>query len=128
MIVIEEIKNIDDYLEVYGWHFNEKLCQYAVSKMMRDGKVIECMNKECVDTLLSQNNITLANNTDHDYVFVCNMGKADYLGSSIPDEKHLALYVKDTIDDEDVPDGFIMKRWYATIDEEQCPINWNDIF
>lgn len=43
------------------------------------------------------------------------MCKADYYGSSITDEKHFALYIKDTIDDEDAGDGTTMRRWYATM-------------
>ena len=33
------------------------------------------------------------------------MGKADYLGSSIPDENYLAKYVNDVINDIDGYDG-----------------------
>jgi len=43
------------------------------------------------------------------------MCKADYYGSSITDEKHFVLYIKDTIDDEDAGDGTTMRRWYATM-------------
>mgnify|MGYP003509785768 CR=1 FL=1 len=63
------------------------------------------VSKEYIDKLLQSNNITLENNVGHDYVFVGNMCKADYYGSSITDEKHFALYIKDTIDDEDAGDG-----------------------
>jgi hypothetical protein len=41
----------------------------------------------------------------YDSVYVANMCKADFLGSSIVDDVHMALYVKDVIDDPDATDG-----------------------
>ena len=38
------------------------------------------------------------------------MCKADYLGSSIENERQLAIYVKDTIDDSDANDETIFRR------------------
>ena len=41
------------------------------------------------------------------------MGYIDYMVSSIIDLKHLAMYVKDVIDDKDGYDGIVFNRWYA---------------
>ncbi len=114
------------YLSHYGWHFNKALCNYAISLMKRNKKPLEKLNKEYVDKLLTQNNITLENNIGYDYIFVANMCKADYYGSSITDEKHVALYIKDTIDDEDVSDGVTMRRWYATMVANGIMVDWDD--
>lgn len=62
-----------------------------------------------------------------DYVFVGNMCKADYYGSSITDERHFALYIKDTIDDEDAGDGTTMRRWYATMVANGTMVDWEDV-
>lgn len=61
------------------------------------------------------------------YVFVGNMCKADYYGSSITDERHFALYIKDTIDDEDAGDGTTMRRWYATMVANGTMVDWEDV-
>jgi hypothetical protein len=53
------------------------------------------------------------------------MCKADYYGSSIEDDKHYALYIKDSIDDEDIADGTILKRWIATMKSKDIEIDWN---
>ena len=98
------------YLKYYGQHFNKKLCQFAVSKM-NHGK--SPVSKEQVDVILNKYNIELENNELYDYIYVYNMGNNDFLGSSILDEKHLALYVKDVIDDADGYDGIVFTRWYA---------------
>lgn len=119
-------KYMRKYLQNYGWHFNKALCQYAVSLMKKGGKPLESLSKEYVDKMLSINGIKLAKNVGNDYVFVANMGKADYYGSSITDEKHLALYIKDTIDDEDAGDGTIMRRWYATMVANGEMIDWEE--
>lgn len=114
------------YLSHYGWHFNKALCNYAVSLMKRNQKPLEKLNKEYIDKLLTQNGVTLDKNVGYDYVFVANMCKADYYGSSITDEKHVALYIKDTIDDEDVGDGVTMRRWYATMVANGIMVDWDD--
>ena len=69
--------------------------------------------KEKVDEILAKHSINLKHNELYDYVYVYNMGNNDFMGSSIIDEKHLALYVKDVIDDEDGYDGIVFNRWYA---------------
>lgn len=92
-------EEMEAYLSNFGWHFNKKMCEFAVSLMKKlnpsTGKKerIEPISKEKVDELLTRYGIKLENNALYDYVYVANMGKADYLKSSIPDEAHLALYI-----------------------------------
>lgn len=119
-------KYMRKYLQHYGWHFNKSLCQYAVSLMTKNGKKLEPLTKEFVDKLLEQHNVKLTKNIGYDYLFVANMCKADYYGSSISDEKHVALYIKDTIEDEDAGDGTTMRRWYATMIANGIMIDWED--
>ena len=112
------------YLKYYGEHFNKKLCEFAVSKMNHGKAPVE---KERIDELLTKYAITLEHNELCDYVFVYNMGYNDYFGSSIVDEKHLALYVKDVIDDKDGYDGIVFNRWYADMVVQGIPIEWDDM-
>ena len=112
------------YLKYYGQHFNKKLCNFAVSKMSH-GKVP--IQKEKVDEILNKHNVVLKYNELYDYVYVYNMGNNDFLGSSIPDEKHLALYVKNVIDDEDGYDGIVFNRWYADTVTQGIPIEWDEM-
>ncbi len=119
-------KYMRKYLQHYGWHFNKSLCQYAVSLMTKNGKKLEPLTKEFVDKLLEQHNVKLTKNIGYDYLFVANMCKADYYGSSISDEKHVALYIKDTIEDEDAGDGTTMRRWYATMIANGIMVDWED--
>lgn len=126
-------EEMEAYLSNFGWHFNKKMCEFAVSLMKKanasTGKKerIEPISKEKVDELLTRYGIKLENNALYDYVYVANMGKADFLKSSIPDEAHLALYIKDTIDDPDAPDGTTMRRWYATMIAAGEPIEWDEM-
>lgn len=112
------------YLKYYGQHFNKKLCQFAVSKM-NHGK--QPISKDKVDEILNKYGIILEHNELYDYVYVYNMGNNDFLGSSIQDEKHLALYVKDVIDDEDGYDGIVFNRWYADTVTCGIPIEWDEM-
>lgn len=118
--------NMRRYLQNYGWHFNKALCDYATSLMKKEGNKLATVSKEFVDNTLKQYNIELKNNVGYDYIFVANMCKADYYGSSIEDEKHFALYIKDTIDDEDASDGTTMRRWYATMIANGVLVDWEE--
>jgi len=112
------------YLKYYGQHFTKKLCDFAVDKMHHNKQPI---SKERADELLNKYNVSLRNNELYDYIYVINMGNNDFVGSSIPDEKHLALYVKDVIDDEDGYNGIVFNRWYADMVSLGIPIEWDDM-
>ena len=118
------------YLVAYGWHFNRKACDYAVSMMRRNNastgrsEKIDPYTKEQVTALLANHGVTLNSNVLYDSVYVANMCKADFLKSSVPDELHLALYIKDVIDDEDAADGTTMRRWYASMVAAGIPVDW----
>lgn len=112
------------YLKYYGQHFNKKLCDFAVSRM-NHGKTP--VSKEMVEQILQKYNINLDYNELYDHVYVYNMGNNDFFGSSIPDEKHLAMYVKDVIDDKDGYDGIVFNRWYADTVTSGIPIEWDEM-
>ena len=118
------------YLRYNGRHFNRKLVDFATSKMTtRDsnGKEIalEPITREQLDNMMKQSNVHLTNNDNpYDAVFVANMCKADYLGSSVPDGLHLCLYVKDVIDDVDGYDGIAFNRWYADMCRKGIQVDW----
>ena len=83
--------------------------------------------KEKIDEVLNRHGIKLENNELYDYVYVYNMGNNDFMGSSIIDEKHLAMYVKDVIDDRDGYDGIVFNRWYADTVTYGIPIEWDEM-
>ena len=124
-------KEMIDYLSNYGRHFNKKLCLFAINMMTKssNGKIekINPYTKDEVDNLLKVYNTKLNNNQLYDYVFVANMCKADFLKSSISDEQHLTLYIKDVIDDVDAYDGIVFNRWYADTRRKGIPIEWSDM-
>lgn len=116
------------YLQNYGWHFSKAMCDWAVSKMKdRNGSKLSPYTKERVDTILSQNGIELKNSEGYDAVYVMNMARADYLGSSITDEAHLARYVKDYLDDVDGVPTRAMDEFYAHCIAAGVPIIWSEM-
>lgn len=86
---------------------------------------LEPITREQLDNMMKQSNVHLTNNDNpYDAVFVANMCKADYLGSSVPDGLHLCLYVKDVIDDVDGYDGIAFNRWYADMCRKGIQVDW----
>jgi len=78
---------MQDYLSYYGWHFNKRLCDFAVKKMIsKQGTRIIPYTKEVLESLMQKHGITIEKGQGYDCVYVANMAKADYFGSSIIDE------------------------------------------
>ena len=100
------------YLRYNGYHFNKKMCDWAVGQM---------------EEMLETAGLKLDNLVGYDHVYVANMCKADFWGSSIKDEESMARYVKDTVDDVDQKDGFIFNRFYADCCHGGLPIPWDDV-
>lgn len=119
------------YMRNYGPHFNRKLFEFAVGKMTKriDGveKKITPLKKEDVDNIMRMNNVEVRRGQLYDCAYVANMCKADFLGSSIIDERHLAMYVRDVIDDVDAPDGLVFNRWYADMCYNGIAIDWEEM-
>lgn len=116
-----------NYLRYNGPHFNKKLVDFATSNMKDKNGKLTPYTKEQVDNMLSVAGIKLENNQLYDYVFVANMAKADYYGSSIIDTIRLAKYIKDVIDDVDGYDGIAFNRWYADMCRKGIVINWEEM-
>lgn len=119
------------YLRNYGPHFNRKLFEFAVKGMTKwiDGKEqnITPFTKDNVENILNNNGVNIRNGQLYDCAYIANMCKADFLGSSITDERHLALYIKDVIDDIDAPDGLLFNRFYADCCYSGVAIPWEDV-
>lgn len=121
------------YLRNHDYSFSKKACEYAVSLMRKTNtstgksEPIEPWSKEQVDELLKRYNVTLENNIGYNYVYIANMLRADKFKSSIPDEAHLALGIKDVIDDVDCSPYCVFLEWMAKMDGNGEPIEWDDI-
>ena len=119
------------YLGNYGFHFNKKACEFAVSMMSKrdssTGKPVQqlMLSKEDVDAMLAKNNVKLENDCMYDSTYVANMLMSDMYKSSIPDEQHIALGIKDLIDDIDQRDGYLFVRWYCNALYNGNPIDWS---
>ena len=123
---------MEDYLSTYGWHFSKKMCNWATSNMYKkttngSKNFILPMTKEGVDEILKRYSISLQHKIGYDYVFVANMCMADYMGSSIEDERHMALFIKDYVDDPDGYEELPFTRFYADCIGSGTPIDWEDM-
>ena len=115
------------YLGTYGEHFSKELCEDAV-RLMRDrnGNRVQMATKEEVKALLDRHAVTLEHNTLYDAVYVHAMAVADYWGSSITEESHLAMFIKDYLDDPDGYEGKAFNRWYADMCKQGIVFDWDD--
>lgn len=122
-----------NYMRNYGKHFNKKMYEFAVSKMYKVNKTnnskekVKVLTRDEYDAMLSKNGVVLNNDVLYDGMYVASMAQSDFFGSSLPNEQHLALYVKDYIDDPDQVDGFVFNRFYADCVLKGEPIEWDDM-
>lgn len=124
-------EDMEQYLSYYGHHFNKKLCDFAVERMMKEDKAtglmkhITPMTLDELKSLLEKNKIRIDSNETYDALFAANMCKADYLGSSVTDEEHLAKYVEDVLCDPDGYEGLVFMRFLADCCGKGEVIFWN---
>ena len=116
-----------EYKRRNGCHFNQALCEFAVSRMEgEDGKPIKAMSRQEVERMLEETKIKVEHQKGYDHVFVANMGLSDYLGESVPDMEHLAKYVKNVLDDPDGYEGIAFCRWVADCVGKKVEVPWEE--
>ena len=119
------------YINNYGCHFNKKLAKEAANRMYKydgsDKVYIKPYTKEDVEKMLDMYGVHIGRNKLYDAVYVANMCKADFLGSSIKTEEDLCHYIKDVLDDADATDGYVFNRFYADTIFMNNPIEWDDM-
>lgn len=114
----------DCYIKKYGYHFNNKLCKYAISLMHHSDKSNN-LSWEQVMSMLERYKIQLDTSHPYDIYYVANMGYHDFYKSSIKDEEHLAQFIQDYLDDEDGYEGVSFCRWLADIKHKSIEIDWS---
>lgn len=121
------------YIRANGWHFTRKACEYAMKHMYKRNsgsnkpERIDPVTMDQYKEIMTKYGIKVDNDIMCDGLYVINMGKAKYHKSSIPDEQHLAMFVKDTLDDVDGADGNVMRCWYAKMVGSGIPVDWEEI-
>ena len=114
-----------NYLRYNGPHFSKKLAEFAISKMKKNKRPLQAISEEQMDEMLKKSNIKIENDYLYDGLYVINMAKADFFGSSITTDENLIKYVKDYLDDEDGYDGIAFNRFLADCARKGMVINWD---
>lgn len=121
-------RDMREYLSYHGRHFSKPMLEWAVGMMEgRDGGKIKPMEREALKEKLRANGVTVKNDMGYDVPYVWAMGTADYMGSSIPDEAHLAKFVCDYCDDRDGSPTRAFDEFYAKTMALGIPIPWGDV-
>ena len=123
-------KGMDAYMASHGRHFSKPMLEWAVG-MMRDrtGKKVTLPDKKQLDNILSAHNVSIERDEGfYDPLYVWCMARADYFGSSIVDDLHMARYVKDFLDDPDNDSGTkAFDHFYIDCVANGIDIPWEDI-
>lgn len=120
---------MEAYLASHGRHFSKPMLEWAVGLMKdRNGNRGLTVEKKQFDDTMKAYDLEL-NRKDgyYDGPYVWAMAKSDYMGSSITDERHLALFVKDYIDDVDGNKTRAFDEFYINCVAKGVDIPWKDI-
>lgn len=118
----------EEYTDQYGCHFNKKLYEWAVSMMTdRSGNSVSPMTKEQVNEALRVQGVTIKNDRGYDVPYVYHMLKSDCYGSSLKDDAHLALGVKDYLDDIDGYPTRAFDEFVVKCRAKKEPIFWSEV-
>ena len=128
LLILNAMTSFEEYTDQYGCNFNKKLYEFAVSMMEgRGGEKITPMTKEQVSAFLRANGVTISRDMGYNAAYVHAMAKADYWGSSIKDDAHLALFVKDFLDDPDGTDTKAFDHFVVDCRAKGVPIFWDEM-
>ena len=120
------------YLSYYGMNFSKKLYEFAVENMRResaDGRLerVKPLTVDELKNILSKYKINIESNDLYNALYLAAMVKADYWGTSIEDDEHLAKFIEDTLCDVDAADGQVFARYLADCSVKGCVIHWNEM-
>lgn len=112
-------KDFINYLRYYGHHFNKKLCEFACKHLSKPE-----YSKDKINELLKIYQIEIPDTELYDIIYVANWCNSILYGSSISDEKHFMLFIKDLFEKES---DLIFNRWYADMAKKGIAIEWSDM-
>ena len=118
-----------EYFDKHGMHFSKALYEHAASEMYRinsngNKEYMKPMTAEEYWQVMRKYNVQPKSEHMWDSLYVMSMAMADFMGSSLPDERSVTMYVKDYVDDPDAPEGFILGRYLSDVELENKCINW----
>ena len=124
-------REMEAYLQHYGWHFSKRAAEYAISMMWKEddkGKQerIAALKREELEELMKKHSVSLEYDELYDAVYVAAMCKADFMGANgaIEDDIHMLRYVKCVIDDPDADEGEVFATWVMRMRAKGEPIDW----
>lgn len=124
-------EDMEQYMSYYGCHFNKKLYEFAVGMMRKEDKTTGKMKKvtpmtvDELKALLEKHKVEIEPNSIYDALYLASMVKADFWGSSIEDEEHMAKYIENVICDVDGYDGIVFCRFLADCSAKGISVFWD---
>ena len=124
-------EDMERYLSYYGFHFNKKLYEFAVSNMEKRNRTTGEKEKlspvqiEDFERSLRRYRVNIPENNLYDAAYLASMVDADFWGSSIEDEEHMARYIEDVLCDVDGYEGLVFSRFLADCGAKGNVIFWD---
>ena len=116
-----------DYVNKHGYHFTDKLAEYASDKMINDVGSSHSWNCSSVYTSIKNMGLTYPNNvTIGDLTYAANMAYADFYPRVLSDETDCIRMAYYMAKDVDGYEGMIFSRWATDIFRKDLMIDWEN--
>ena len=116
------------YMDANKGYFSKALAEWAISHMQKENEKgelvdIKSVKLEKVNEILKAHNVEIPEESTYDAWYLYNMCLADYQ-KSLPDEKKIAEYIDETINDPDCEPTAVLACFRAKMDVLDIPIHW----
>ena len=116
----------DEYNDVHGFHFSQRLLKEACSKMVNADGTDHRWTTDQVNDLIREMNYKLPiGHSIEDVTYTVNMAYADFFPTLL-NERQCIDYAMLVANDPDGYDGIEFSRWLADVKQKHIDINLNE--
>lgn len=122
---IMEQDDFKEYVAVHGYHFTDKLADWASSKMVNASKAAHSWSSEQAAKAYKDSGYAMPESvTTGDVGYLANMAYADYYPVLLKSDGDCMKYVRLTLEDEDGYPEVVFMRWIADMIGKNENVEW----
>lgn len=124
---VMEREDFKEYVATHGYHFTEKLAEWASKKMKNaTGLKHTWSTDEVLTAYKGMGYVVPEGVTEGDMAYLANMGYADYYPTLLKNDGDCMKYVHATLDDPDGYQEVAFMRWIADLIGKQESVDWDE--
>lgn len=116
----------NEYIKKNGYHFTEKLAEYASKKLYNNVPYLQYVSKSQISELIESQKITISNKaTLGDIIYATNSAYLNMYPEFIKDVKSCIMYANKLVNSKNSYEGIIFCHWNSDIIANNIDIDWH---